>query len=146
VDISSGSGYPAGTLSNLAPHPFIFDGVKCASMEGLLQSFKFSNPDMQEYVCTLAGLKAKFKGKKKKWWRTGTLYWRGKEIDRFSDEYQELLDRAYIALATNKKFQKALKATGNAILTHSIGKKDPKKTILTVSEFCGRLMRLREII
>lgn len=112
-------------------------------MEGLLQSFKFSNPDMQKYVCTLAGLKAKFKGKKKKWWRTGILYWRGKEIDRFSGEYQDLLDRAYTALATNKKFQKALKATGNAVLTHSIGKSDPKKTILTASEFCGRLMRLR---
>lgn len=143
MDISSGSGYPSGSLSNLTPHPFIFDGVECASMEGLLQSFKFSNPDMQKYVCTLAGLKAKFKGKKKKWWRTGILYWRGKEIDRFSGEYQDLLDRAYTALATNKKFQKALKATGNAVLTHSIGKSDPKKTILTASEFCGRLMRLR---
>jgi hypothetical protein len=142
MDIGSGKGGPA--LSNFAPRPFVFDGVECASMEGLLQCFKFKNPDMQVHVCTLVGKKAKFKGKKKKWWKTGKLYWQGEEIDRFSKEYQELLDRAFEALAKNVKFQKALRATGNAVLTHSIGKNDPKKTILTTTEFCGRLMSIRD--
>jgi predicted NAD-dependent protein-ADP-ribosyltransferase YbiA (DUF1768 family) len=41
MDILSGSGYPSGALSNFAPHPFVFDGVQVASMEGLLQAFKF---------------------------------------------------------------------------------------------------------
>lgn len=30
MDISSGAGYPASSLSNFAPHEFIIDGIKCA--------------------------------------------------------------------------------------------------------------------
>jgi len=77
MDIKSGCGYPASSLSNFTPHPFVMNGVECASMEGFLQSLKFKNPDMQKHVCTLVGKKAKFKGKKKKWWRTQTLWWKG---------------------------------------------------------------------
>jgi len=47
-------------------------------------------------------------------------------------------------LAKNTKFRKALLATQNAVLTHSIGKKDKTKTILTTQEFCSRLTRIRE--
>jgi predicted NAD-dependent protein-ADP-ribosyltransferase YbiA (DUF1768 family) len=144
MDISSGSGWPASSLSNFAPHPFIIDGVECASMEGFLQSLKFKNPDMQVEVCKLVGKAAKYKGKPKSWWRDQTLYWRGVSIDRHSQEYQDLLDRAYNALANNEGFKRALLATGKATLTHNIGKRDPKKTILTRSEFCGRLVKLRD--
>ena len=108
MDIGSGKGYPSDALSNFAPHPFIIDGIECASMEGFLQSLKFSSPDMQREVCKLVGKAAKFKGKKKKWYRTQTLYWQGKEIPRASKEYQELLDRAFDALGQNKSFQKAV--------------------------------------
>ena len=69
MDIGSGSGYPSSSLSNFAPHPFEIDEVKCNSMEGFLQSLKFESVDMQEYVCTLVGKAAKFKGKNKKWWQ-----------------------------------------------------------------------------
>jgi len=120
------------------------NGVECASMEGFLQSLKFKNPDMQKHVCTLVGKKAKFKGKKKKWWRTQTLWWKGQEIDRHSVQYQGLLDAAFDALAKNSKFKKALLATNDAVIRHSIGKTDPHRTILTRVEFCGRLMRIRE--
>jgi predicted NAD-dependent protein-ADP-ribosyltransferase YbiA (DUF1768 family) len=144
MDIGSKHGYPSSALSNFAPHPFVIDGVQCNSMEGFLQSLKFSNPEMQKYVCTLVGLKAKFKGKPKKWWKTQTLYWQSKEINRHSDEYQKLLDRAYDSLMQNEGFRKALAATGNAVLTHSIGKNDSSKTVLTESEFCSRLMKLRD--
>jgi hypothetical protein len=68
----------------------------------------------------------------------------GKKIDRHSQEYQDLLDRAYDALAKNGKFRKALLATGDSIITHSIGKRQPNRTILTVGEFCRRLMKIRE--
>ena len=112
-------------------------------MEGLLQSFKFSNPEMQKEVCKLVGKQAKFKGKKKKWFKTQTLYWQGKEFKRDSEEYQELLDRAFDALSTNESFKKALLATGNATLTHSIGKTQQSTTVLTRSEFCSRLTRIR---
>ena len=143
MDIGSGSGFPSATLSNFSPHPFIFDGVECNSMEGLLQSFKFSNPEMQKEVCKLVGKQAKFKGKKRKWFRTQTLYWQGKEFKRDSEEYQELLDRAFDALATNEGFKKALLATGNSTLTHSIGKTKQSETVLTRTEFCSRLTKIR---
>lgn len=143
MDIGSGSGYPSSSLSNFSPHPFVIDGVECASMEGFLQSLKYSNPEMQIHVCTLVGKKAKFKGKKKAWYRTQTLYWKGESIDRHSTEYQDLLDRAFKCISLNTKFKNALLATGSANLTHSMGKKDPSRTILTRNEFCRRLMEVR---
>jgi hypothetical protein len=114
-------------------------------MEGLLQSLKFSNPEMQKYVCTLVGREAKFKGKKKNWQQEQTLYWAGKPIDRHSSEYQQLLDEAFDALYTqNLKARAALLASGDATLEHSIGRSDDSQTVLTRREFCGRLTRLRE--
>lgn len=144
MDIKSGKKYPACALSNFAPHPFVVNGVECSSMEGFLQSLKFKNPEMQKEVCKLVGFAAKSKGRNKKW--DGTLWWQGKEVDRFDDEYQDLLDKAYEALAKNSSFRKALLASRSSVLTHSIGKRKSKDTILTKSEFCGRLTRLRSII
>lgn len=143
MDIGSGSGFPSAALSNFAPHPFVIDGIECNSMEGFLQSLKFSNPDMQKEVCKLVGKAAKFKGKKKKWWRTQTLYWQGVEIPRDSQEYQNLLDRAFNALAQNPGFRAALLATGDSVLTHSIGKTKITETVLTRQEFCSRLTKIR---
>ena len=144
MEIGAGKGYPASALSNFAPHRFELDGVICSSMEGFLQSLKFKNPDMQRHVCSLVGRKAKFKGKPKRWWVKQTLYWRGIPIDRHSQEYQDLLDRAFDALSTNSKFQLALLSTGNATLEHSIGRINPRETILTRSEFTSRLRKIRE--
>lgn len=146
MDIGSGTGYPSAALSNFAPHGFEIDGVQCASMEGFLQSLKFSSPEMQEHVCTLVGKAAKFKGKKKKWFREQTLYWRGNPIKRDSDEYQELITRAYDAMFLNTKFRAALAATGKATLTHSMGKNKINETVLTEREFMQQLNRLRNQI
>lgn len=143
MDIGSGTGYPASALSNFAPHPFELDGVQCNSMEGFLQSLKFKDADAQKQVCLLVGKAAKFKGKKKKWWREQKLYWRGVEYDRMGAAYQTLLDRAFAALAENTGFAKALLASGTATLEHSIGKSKESETVLTRREFCSRLMRLR---
>lgn len=144
MDIGSGSGWPSSALSNFAPHPFTIDGVECASMEGFLQSLKFKDPAMQVEVCKLVGKAAKFKGKKKKWWREQTLFWQGTELKRDSQEYQDLLDRAFDALSENTSFQKALLATKSATLTHSIGKSKQQETVLTKQEFCSRLTKIRE--
>ena len=144
MDIGSTNGYPSAALSNFAPHPFKFDGVEIASMEGFLQSLKFKNPEMQKYVCTLVGKAAKFKGKDKNWYREQKLYWQGQEFKRDSKEYQILLNRAYNALyQQNEGFRNALEASKPGILTHSIGKTKENETVLTQSEFCGRLMKLR---
>lgn len=98
---------------------------------------------MQKHVCTLVGKAAKFKGKDKKWWKEQKLYWQGKEFARESEEYQLLLNRAYNAIYQNAGFRSALEASKPAILTHSIGKNDETRTVLTQTEFCGRLMKLR---
>ena len=144
MDIGSGNGWPESALSNFAPHPFVIDGVECNSMEGFLQSLKFKSVDMQREVCKLVGKAAKFKGKKKKWFQDQTLFWNGQEFKRKSDEYQELLDRAFEELSKNNSFRKALLATNNATLTHSMGKNDETKTVLTTREFCSRLNKMRE--
>jgi predicted NAD-dependent protein-ADP-ribosyltransferase YbiA (DUF1768 family) len=144
MDIGSGNKYPSNSLSNFAPHPFVIDGVDCNSMEGFLQSVKFKSPEMQEEVCKLVGYAAKKKGRNKNWQQSQTLYWREKEIPRKSKEYQDLLDRAYEALYKNSKFKKALEATNGAVLTHSIGRSKEAETVLTKSEFCSRLTKLRD--
>lgn len=144
MDIGSKSGYPSSSLSNFAGHRFEIDGITCNSMEGFLQSLKFKDEPIQVEVCKLIGLKAKFKGKPKKWWQSQTLYWKGVEYKRESKEYQELLDRAFTAMyEQSESFRNALKATQKATLLHSMGKTKQKETVLTTSEFCGRLTKLR---
>ena len=144
MDVGSKNGYPAGALSNFSPHPFIIDGVQCNSMEGFLQGLKFESKEMQEYVCSLVGYAAKKKGRNKNWQEKQTLYWRGKPIKRNSDEYQDLLNRAYNAMYENTKFKAALEASKGATLTHSMGKNKKSETVLTTQEFCSRLTYLRD--
>jgi len=145
MDIKLGGKYPSSALSNLATHHFVFDGVECHSMEGFLQGIKFKDVNMQIEICKLTGKGAKKAGAKKKWQKTQTLWWKGKPIKRESDEYQALLDGAYEALFTqNKKAAKALLATQNANLTHSLGRRKMSETVLTKQEFCSRLMNMRD--
>ncbi|QBX32809.1 hypothetical protein Asfd1_183 [Aeromonas phage Asfd_1] len=143
MDIGSGSPYPSCALSNFAPHEFYIDGIRCASMEGFLQSLKFKSPEMQAHVCTLVGKTAKFKGAKKNWWRDQTLYWRGKPMHRQSEAYSELISRAYDELSKNSGFQRAILATRNSSLTHAMGKSKKNETVLTEQEFCSNLYRVR---
>ena len=144
MDIGSGNSYPSSALSNFSPHPFQIDGIQCNSMEGFLQSLKFESKEMQEYVCTLVGYAAKKKGRNKNWKQSQTLYWRGVAMKRDSQEYQDLLDRAYTEMYKNTKFKAALEASGKATLTHSIGKGKESETVLTTREFCSRLTKLRD--
>ena len=144
IDIKAKASFPAGALSNFAPHAFTFESVACASMEGLLQSFKIEDPGEQARVCGLAGGEAQAAGRQYDWQQTGTLWWRGVPIDRLADAYQDLLDRAYEALfVQSSKFRNALAATGGVPLAHTLGSEDATETILTANEFCARLERLR---
>ena len=145
MDISSRNTGAAGKLSNFTPRPFVFRGVECNSMEGLLQSLKFKDPVMQAYCCTLVGFKAKKFGSKKNWQKTQTLWWEGKPIKRDSQEYQDLLDEAFESLFTgNQKARKTLLSTQDANLTHSRRKSKISDTVLTKQEFCSRLMQIRK--
>ena len=113
-------------------------------MEGLVQGVKFKSEEMQAHTCSLVGRAAKRHGSKKNWQESQTLWWQGTAIKRESQEYQDLLDEAFNAMFDqNEKAKKALLATGDAILKHSIGRRKQKETVLTISEFCSRLMKIR---
>ncbi len=148
IDIHSKGEYPSCALSNFAEYEFYVDGIKCSGMEGFLQSLKFRNAKKQRQICTLSGINAKNSTAhtfaQLRWKLTHKLYWQGKKISRFSDEYQNLLDKAYGELAKNTEFRKALESSADRRLIHSIGKTDARKTVLTEYEFISRLTRIRE--
>lgn len=117
-------------------------------MEGFLQSLKFKTVKKQKQVCLLSGKDAKNSTRhtiaQLRWRITHNLYWQGKRINRFSDGYQKLLDRAYCELSKNTDFIRALFEAADKEFVHSIGKNDARKTILTEYEFIYRLNRIRD--
>lgn len=147
LDINSLGRYPANALSNFAEYHFIIDGVECYSMEGFIQSLKTENPYYQQRMCRFTGMQAKERGtragKVRDWRESGTLLWQGREINRFGEDYQKLLDKVFDALFENKEFREALQASGSRKLIHSVGKNDPRQTVLTEKELCNQLYRLR---
>ena len=143
IDISSTSKYPSGYLSNFTPYTFTFRGIEFTSMESLLQGLKFEGVETQNSVFQRVGVKAKLRGKKRKWYLNQTLYWQGVPMKRDSAEYRAIVEEAYEALSQNKDFQKALLATGEKTLYHTMGKSDPTRTILTEEEFCELLTKIR---
>ena len=146
MDIGKGSGGVAGRLSNFTPRKFIFDGVECSSIEGVLQSFKFKNPEMQKEICKLSGLAAKQRGASKNWRQYQKLYWNGIEYKRDSKEYQELLDRLYQTVyEQNENYRRDLESCKGVTFTHSLGRHKKSDTVLTTQEFCSRLTKLRDI-
>lgn len=146
IDVHSKGTYPSKELSNFYPHQFEMDGVKCGSMEGFLQSLKFRSPKKQKTVCALSGKEAKKKGKWKFFWKlTGNVYWQGQKYKRTGEDFQSLILRAYRELyAQNAEFRKALNDVGNKKLIHSIGKHNPKTTVLTEEEFIFCLNQVKK--
>ena len=138
--------YPGSHLSNLYPHKFIFDGIRCRSIESLLQSLKIEDRELQLKCCDLPPFEAKIFGKNFHWQAKQLLYWNGISYKRDSDEYQILLRSAFLALGTNPRFTKALIATGDKMLIHPIGGKNKTQTILTANEFCNILEEIREYL
>ena len=146
LDIHSALPYPSGTLSNFTNHPFDWQGNRVESLEGFFQGLRFKEPEEQRRVWLMSGVEAKREGKRRKI-INHTLYLYGKPFNRHSEFYQVLIRRVYFTMAANStSFRRALLATGNKTLTHSIGKSDPNETMLTVNEFCGILTEIRNII
>lgn len=77
-------------------------------MEGFLQSLKFKSIKKQQQVYLLTGKDAKnstrYTWAQLRWRITHNLYWQDKRINRFSDEYPKLLDRAYDELSKSAGF------------------------------------------
>jgi hypothetical protein len=116
-------------------------------MEGFLQSLKFDKEHIQVEVCKLVGRAAKFRGKKrnKTWKSLQCLWWKGHPYRRDSEDYQDLLYCAYNAMfEQSESFRKALKASGQSVLTHSLGSNKEEETVLTEREFCSIITLLRQ--
>jgi len=145
LDIRSDAPGIGGRLSNLTKRQFVLDGVECGSIEAVLQSFKFGDEAGQADICGLFGFAAKKAGAGGEGWKAAqTLWWKGVPYKRESEEYQSLLSRVYAsAFEQDEAFRRDLRLSKGYRLTHSIGIGDPKETILTAQEFCGRLDELR---
>lgn len=146
LDIYSSGLYPANVLSNLAFKPFVFDDVECSSIEGFLQSLKIKDPEEQRKVCILYGGSARKKSKKYLSWTIDKkLYWQGKEYERNSIEYKELLYRAFkTCYEQNVTFRNALNSTKGINLSHNKGKDDINDTVITSKEFIEILLKIRD--
>lgn len=146
IDIWSKSPYPANVLSNLYANEFYYDGVRCGSMEGFLQSLKYLDKNRQQDICAMSGKEAKSMTNRD-WQSKQIVWWRGVAIDRHSDEFQKLIHGAYRAMFNqNEQFRIALISTLGKRLYHSQGEQSPYKTILTESEFCSVLTDIRDSV
>lgn len=134
----------ARKLSNFYPHQFYFD-VEFSCFETFLQCLKFSDPEEQMKVAHMDAKAAKAEGHMQHWQENGGwLYWKGQAINRYGQEYQQLLDQSYDALlCQNAEFAEALRRSRGKILIHTIGRFRKRDTVLTSIEFCSILTRKR---
>lgn len=149
IDIKyDGSDTLASRLSNFQPRDFEFDGIKCVSIESVLQAFKVDDTNVQKTMCCKSAKQAQRTKKSMRldtWQRKQQLYWGGVMYQRGSKEYQVLLVRLYAAvIACDPSFLSDLIETGREELQHTIGKSSQCLTVLTDWEFCIILMRLRD--
>lgn len=152
IDISYSDNVSA-PLSNLFPHKFVFytnedDETTCLSMESFLQSLRVKDPVLQKQICeNYSGYMAyKLRTSLRDWRESGTLYWNGIAINRFSPAYTELITTAYDCLYEgNDVFRElVLPAFKDKILIHSTGCEIQPETLLTETEYLFQLKRLIE--
>lgn len=144
VDVRSNGSRPACELSNFYPHEFIFDGIRCGSMEGFLQALKKNDPERQRLVCSLSRREAKMRSTDT-WKKEQTVYWCGRAYNRHGYRFQFLLRRAFREMLKQcYRFRDALLATGNKRIFHTLGNTDPHSTILMEKELCTILTELRD--
>lgn len=137
----------AKVLSNLFPYEFEFRGKKLSSIESFFQGIKFKDVNMQNYVFTYSGLDSnRIKVCSGYDWKTtGKLYWQGKEIDRYSKEYDDLVDEIYISAIQNPLYRNVLKTCDKDII-HSIGEKEKNETVFTRYEFEKEINCLKDFL
>jgi len=146
IEIGGFTKNPVGKrLSNFQARPFVFDGVNCGGMEGLLQALKCPDTEHQKKLCSLSGKEAKKAGREYDSWKElQTLGFMGDTFKRCSRGYIIFITRAYDALyAQDPTLKDDLLALGNAQIWHSIGNPDMRNTTLTEVEMMFQMERLR---
>ena len=141
------SGTFSKALSNLFPYEFIFRGKKLKSIENFFQGIKFKDKKIQNMVFEYSGIPAVVIkcASDYDWKKTGKVYWQGKEIDRFSDEYKLLVDELYICAIQNQLYRNVLRNCEKDIV-HSMGDLEEKETTFTRYEFEYELNCLKEFL
>lgn len=137
----------AKVLSNLFPYEFEFKGKKLKSIESFFQGIKFNSIDMQNLVFEYSGLNSNYVKvcSGYDWKETGILYWQGNEINRYSKEYDDLVDELYISAIQNPLYRNILKNTDRTIL-HTMGGKEKEETVFTRYEFEFQLNCLKDFL
>lgn len=146
LDIVYGNPWPANLLSNMWPHEFEIGGLSYTCMEAFIQSLKFQNEEDARRISKLYNFEARKEGQKGNGWKKDQiLYWNGIELERESQNYNDIVYCAFEHLYDqNFLFRLGLKLTGTVGFDHSVGLDDPKNTVLTRQEFADFLYRLRE--
>jgi hypothetical protein len=144
LDIKYKNSGLSSELSNLYPHSFNIDGYDMASMESFLQSLKIPYIEIKKDVFKFYGYDAWQIGVHYDWRKKQELYWVETPIDRHSQEYLDLITRAYDCLfEQNEDFRISLKNSTKYTLEHTIGGTNVNETIMTRKEFIFQLNRLR---
>lgn len=137
----------AKVFSNLFPYEFKFKGKKLQSIEAFFQGIKFEDKKMQDIVFNYSALNSNYikvcSGYD--WKKTGIVYWQGKPIDRYSEEYDDLIDELYISAIQNPIYRNLLKTTDRQIL-HTMGGKEKNETVFTRYEFEKQLNCLKDFL
>lgn len=137
----------AKVLSNLFPYEFIFEGKKMASIEGFFQGIKFKDINMQNLVLSYSGLPSNHIkiASDYNWKEKGIIYWQGKPIDRYSKEYDDLIDELYISAIQNPLYRNVLRKCDKYIL-HEMGETNKEDTVFTRYEFEKQLNCLKDFL
>jgi len=146
IDIGySGGQSQARLLSNLFPYQFIYFGCHVNSIEAVIQSLKYADEDLRRSCFTYADRDAlDLRGMEPyAWQQDGILYTPAGPINRFSEEYQDFLDRLYLMVFKNHLYRHYLKGSSPKMLDHTIGEDNPQYTTLTRTEYISRLYALR---
>ena len=79
------------------------------------------------------------------WKETGILYWQGIKVNRFSKEYDNLVDELYISAIQNPLYRNILKITTRDIL-HIMGGATKEETVFSRYEFELQLNCLKDFL
>ncbi len=141
------SGPLAKVLSNLFPYEFEFRGKKLYSIESFFQGIKFENIEMQNLVFNYSGLTSNHVKvcSGYDWKETGILYWQGNKIDRYSKEYDDMVDELYISAIQNPLYRNTL-LTCDKLIIHTMGASEKNETVFTRYEFEQQLNCLKDFL
>lgn len=118
-----------------------------ASVEGFLQGLKISDPRMQEVAFQKSGKESKSAAKGLEVDPAGDIFFLGKRLQRCSMAHKALIEYSiWVKLFCDATSREALLWTGDAEITHNLGKFDakPGKTTLPKQVFVRILTEIRE--